>query len=981
MHVVKRVNSWFYQERFALQDLFQRVPITRGLLMLQASLGGGPQEEKKRHEAVERRQGLEAAKTHVVDSPMCGLALPTALEEKKRQEAAERRQGLEAAKTHVVDSPMCGLALPTALSRKNHLKKCTSNLDVETDQLLSAVKRQEEKHSTDAPADLARMVMDQSPTTTSRMTRLKNPESDDLADEQDYETTSMVGSSSSEWLPSDPDTHDSDYYVSDSESIRVSESEESVTDEIMYPMLSDCVHKDSEPKSNPQPDALTTKTYQQHDGPTSVTCPQPDELTSVACAQPDGPTSVTCPQPDEPTSVAYPQPNSECTSGGLKRHCCMFCQKLNTKMSTHLTRCHALEPEVSAILKMRKGHPDRRNAFIKLQDEGDYHYNCKVLRDKEGPLIPKYRKRIEPTTQPDYRACPHCKAIYRRQLLSKHELNCPQRSCDSKRLKKGQCAIIGRLLLPLPPDVSSSFFANVLSKLKKDDIGRIVMADSLILRYGERLYSRRDCEEHTYGQINGRLRELGRLCLLLRKNTSMQVANLTQAIDPANFDAVLKSVRELGEFDQTANMYSKGALVMKIGYSLKKCAQIMKAEAIKTNDNDTQNKCERFEALYSSDWFDVISASASQSIGRARMNKTKLLPSVKDVEKVNCLLEKDMRSDSYVTLAKSTLASVTVFNRKRGGEVQRMKLSDYERSKQRSTNPPEEELLADLTETEKKLVNIFHRVEIRGKFNRAVPILLTPSMVESVESLIAMRSLMDLHSPYLFITATGQRPYRGPRVLQEYANAAQVSDASLFTATTLRKQLATLSQAMAISELDQDMLATFLGHDLRIHRSIYRQTLDVVQKTKVASFLLKVNQGVDLPNMSDVCVNDEVLETEQLGADDTEDKSEDEDQLDIGLQESANNDQMSSSQAARATHLPTPKTTSRRTVRPTRAKRSWTEDESKAVQKHLSHCFVLNRVPQKHECEQALASEPVLKNRKWTDIKFFVYNLQKKKLR
>ncbi|XP_070205690.1 uncharacterized protein [Littorina saxatilis] len=117
MPVDKRVDSWFYQERFALQDLFQRVPITRGsLLMLQASLGGGPQEEKKQQEAAERRQGLEAAKTHVVDSHICGLALPTALEEKKRQEAAERRQGLKAAKTHVVDSPMCGLALPIALS-------------------------------------------------------------------------------------------------------------------------------------------------------------------------------------------------------------------------------------------------------------------------------------------------------------------------------------------------------------------------------------------------------------------------------------------------------------------------------------------------------------------------------------------------------------------------------------------------------------------------------------------------------------------------------------------------------------------------------------------------------------------------------------------------------------------------------------------------------------------------------------------------
>ncbi|KAK7483871.1 hypothetical protein BaRGS_00024888, partial [Batillaria attramentaria] len=278
----------------------------------------------------------------------------------------------------------------------------------------------------------------------------------------------------------------------------------------------------------------------------------------------------------------------------------------------------------------------------------------------------------------------------------------------------------------------------------------------------------------------------------------------------------------------------------------------------------SRDKGERFMLLFDGNWYDRVSASASQSVGRAKMNKPLLLPSVADVEKVNLLLEADSQSESYATLAKATLCAITIFNRKRGGEVQRMKVEDFKVKPKMSH--ADSELLQGLTESEKRLTHVLQRVEIRGKFNRPVPILLTPGMTENIHRLIQMRSAQKIDSVYLFATPTGENPYRGSDVVRHYATAAGVSEGSLFTATNLRKQLATLSQALAVQKMDQDQLATFLGHDIRIHRNVYRQPLEVMQKTKVASILLKINRDVELPTeISDENITPIVPEDKEKG--------------------------------------------------------------------------------------------------------------------
>ena len=169
------------------------------------------------------------------------------------------------------------------------------------------------------------------------------------------------------------------------------------------------------------------------------------------------------------------------------------------------------------------------------------------------------------------------------------------------------------------------------------------------------------------------------------------------------------------------------------------------------------------------------------------MNQPRLIPSLKDVEKIINVIEADLESEDYPVLAKATLAAITVFNRKRGGELQRMKLTDFH--VHQKTNSADEEVLAGLTTTEQRLVHLLSRTEIRGKMNRPVPILLTPGMVCSVEQLIQLRKAKSIKSSYLFATPNGQRPYRGHDVLRYYAGVAGV-ESTLFTATNLRKQLA-----------------------------------------------------------------------------------------------------------------------------------------------------------------------------------------------
>ena len=86
-----------------------------------------------------------------------------------------------------------------------------------------------------------------------------------------------------------------------------------------------------------------------------------------------------------------------------------------------------------------------------------------------------------------------------------------------------------------------------------------------------------------------------------------------------------------------------------------------------------------------------------------------------------------------------TLAQLILFNRRREGEVSKMRFSAFT-----VTDDPLHSDVADtLTDLEKKLCGHFKRIEIRGERDRKVPLLLTPTMQESMELLGKTRAACD----------------------------------------------------------------------------------------------------------------------------------------------------------------------------------------------------------------------------------------------
>jgi len=198
-------------------------------------------------------------------------------------------------------------------------------------------------------------------------------------------------------------------------------------------------------------------------------------------------------------------------------------------------------------------------------------------------------------------------------------------------------------------------------------------------------------------------------------------------------------------------------------------------------------------------------------------------------------------SESYAGLSQSTLAKIILFNRKRQGEVAKTKLIDWNKSGKADINS---DVSVSLSEFERGLLSVLHRMEIKGERGRTVPVILTDQMMQWLRELDKCRCY---HIPdsnmYLFATASPDGHYRGSDVLRKFVGQCGASKPQTLTTTNFRKHVASLSQVLSLQPHEMEGLATFLGHDLRVHTEFYRLPLDTLQIAKVSKVFLAADQG------------------------------------------------------------------------------------------------------------------------------------------
>ena len=209
-----------------------------------------------------------------------------------------------------------------------------------------------------------------------------------------------------------------------------------------------------------------------------------------------------------------------------------------------------------------------------------------------------------------------------------------------------------------------------------------------------------------------------------------------------------------------ANKYKTPSLALKLRHSLKKCCTVAICSSIKENDGENCQSLEDFIYLCDKTWSTEVSSVALSTLTSNKMNKPQRISLTSDIQKLNqyiaaeskkcqAQLESDTNAECWQTLARVTLVSIILFNRRRAGETERLLLDEY---KKRSTDNLSVKDIADsLSEVERVLCRTMSRVEIRGKHGRTVPNILTPQMVTAIELLVAKRHAVGISegNPYV----------------------------------------------------------------------------------------------------------------------------------------------------------------------------------------------------------------------------------------
>lgn len=414
-------------------------------------------------------------------------------------------------------------------------------------------------------------------------------------------------------------------------------------------------------------------------------------------------------------------PSSEISTSVYKNYC-YICGKPQSKFTRHLKIHENTNVDVARALALPKHSKERKKLLDKLRKKGNYEHNASVLASGSGQLKLKHKpkKNYNPN---NYVNCMYCHAMFLRRDLWRHVRNCPSKSVDQEQPGRNKVlALVTMTDSVLCQQMSQSVW-KLLTPMKDDNISAAVRSDFTILQLAQSFLNKHGQDPSKHDYIRQKLREVGRLLLILRMQFSLHT--IEDAVKPANFGMVIQAVKRVSGYDAAKHTYHTSSLALKLGHSLNKLCDIIHCRALMVEDDARIKSTQTFKKLYNSKWSELVSHGALTTLHEGHFNKPSTLPFTEDVQRLHQHLETvaDLASDNlkktastkvYGELCRSTLAKIILFNRKHGGEVARMHLKSF---LERDTAPLHKDVAVGLTAFEQKLCAHFSRVEIRVKLN------------------------------------------------------------------------------------------------------------------------------------------------------------------------------------------------------------------------------------------------------------------------
>lgn len=538
-----------------------------------------------------------------------------------------------------------------------------------------------------------------------------------------------------------------------------------------------------------------------------------------------------------------------------KKHFCFYCKMAFTQLEKHLEKKHSEETDVAHAIHFPKGSKVRQSLLDQIRNKGDYEHNCQVVKSGEGEIVTKKQVKNPSVSVRDFLPCQHCFAFYRKTDLWRHERSCKVRKGDQKsseRTEKSGVHSAASRLLPMSEFLTEGC-KEIIHIMHQDDISKHIRNDPLICKYGNALSAKYDHDKSQFAYIAQKMRELGRFVLAVNE-LDKSVKYLHEVCIPSRFELAVEGAKKVSGFDPSSSKFKTVSLVSKIGYSLKRAAEIAFGESRMTEDSETESEVKKFIHLLDTKWSQSFSRKAlalsiKQEVKKVEIDKSTVTEDLIKLHRFITGEEDEARRElkespslsTWKKLSEATLADVCLFNRGRVGNIGRMLFQTYVHKKRKGIFVPSADQIRKSTKLELDLGANFTRLELEGQFGRNMLVLLTERMVSSVDLLIENREQAGVSktNPYLFARTEGPSFIRGLDCFRRAAIECGVKNPEALLSSSLREQIASCWQLMSLSEQELDQVAKLVG---RSSQDCYRLSKNASQLEEVSKQLLKMDR-------------------------------------------------------------------------------------------------------------------------------------------
>ena len=431
--------------------------------------------------------------------------------------------------------------------------------------------------------------------------------------------------------------------------------------------------------------------------------------------------------------------------------------------------------------------------------------------------------------------CNKCKGAYNAKYLYRHKKNCRLTSNNSESHTEQMIPSVSNAKLQsVCPE-----FQRIISKMVHDDVHDIIQKDVLIQLIGEHIFLGRKPNKQKEAKIKAR-NAMRRLAKLLQRSESMKsslelfrVENITKLEE-----AIISLCHSHDDF--------KPGLNVALGTLIKKAANFLRGHFLITQEKDKSRQVSEFREIFQR-YYPRICSKAEYCLKEKRQRETRkpqALPNENNLQKLKTYLTNEIKKYStlgihskkdYVHVRKVILARVTMLNARRGSEVCRLQMKDYE-----ERNTWIEKKIGHLSDEEQQLLQKYSVCYVMGKGNSLVPVLLAKSDEVALDLLvdidIRISSGVDMGNDYVFANTAGSHDsITGYNEIRDICNQLEIP---VITASSLRHRASTLFWQMeGHTEAVVNSFMSHMGHSREIDKNIYCVPPAVSEITHVAPLM------------------------------------------------------------------------------------------------------------------------------------------------